>query len=361
MPALPAPAPSAWVQTVIADSLDSPVAMAIAPDGRIFVCEQGGRVRVIRNGRLQRQPFLTVPTVAAGEQGLVGIALDPSFATSGHLYLTYTAATPARRQVVARCTAGPDRARPTSLTTLFELDDNRDSLHVGGGMCFGRDGKLYLGTGDNSDERSAQSLWSTRGKVLRLNRDGTIPNDNPFATVVTGRLRAVWARGLRNAFGLAADPGGGRLFITDVGGAQFEEVNEGARGANYGWPLCEGASRDTGFRAPLHAYGHDQGCAITRGTFYRPASPRFPAVWVGRYFFAEYCRSEIRWLDPARPAVAPLLLKTRVPGPVDLCTGPDGALYYLARGNTIPTGGDHSSLGSVVQVTPAAARPPARH
>jgi glucose/arabinose dehydrogenase len=141
------------------------------------------------------------------------------------------------------------------------------------------------------------------------------------------------------------------MFVTDVGESHFEEVNEVARGANYGWPLFEGASKDTAFQAPVHFYGHDQGCAITRGTFYRPRSPRLPSDWVGRYFFAEYCLGEIRWVEPALPSASHVLLNTRVAGPVDLAVGPDGALYYLARGNASPTGGDHSSRGAVVRIT----------
>jgi glucose/arabinose dehydrogenase len=331
--------------------------MAIAPDGRIFVCEQGGRVRLIRDGRLQRKPFLTVPVAAIGEQGLVGITLDPSFADNRRVYIAYTAHAPVRRQVIARFVAGPEVARPGSLQTLLELDANQDSLHVGGGLAFGRDGMLYVGTGDNSDERSAQSVHSTRGKLLRIRPDGRIPSDNPFGDA-SGRGRAVWAIGLRNAFGIAVDPVSGRMFVTDVGGDRFEEVNSGERGANYGWPILEGPAFEPPLESPVHSYGHDSGCAITRGTFFRPGRSRFPPAWTGRYFFAEYCRGEIRWLDPAAPGQAHLFSKTRVAGPVDLCAGPDGALYYLARGSASPQRGDHSSWGSVVRVLPAAA--PAR-
>ena len=341
-PVTPFVAPG-FVQRLVVDSLASPTAMAFAPDGRIFVCEQSGRVRVIRNGRLLRRPFITVPTIMAVEQGLVGIALDPAFATNRCVYLTYTSGAPVRHQVVARCVASGDTARTGSLRVLYECDENLEPIHVGGGLVFGRDRKLYLGTGDNDEEGRSQSLRTTHGKLLRLNPDGSIPDDNPFATVAGGRYRAIWARGLRNAFGLAVEPRTGRLFINDVGGAQFEEVNVGARGANYGWPLFEGASTDTAFTPPLHRYGHDAGCAITRGTF-----------WRGRYYFAEYCLSEIRSIDAHAPDRADRFAGTLAPGPVDLGVGRDGDLYCLVRGTADP-GGNSATRGRLIRILAAPA------
>jgi glucose/arabinose dehydrogenase len=188
------------------------------------------------------------------------------------------------------------------------------------------------------------------GKILRIRTDGSIPPDNPWAGIASGPRRAIWARGLRNAFAFDIDRASGRMFINDVGGALFEEVNEGRPGANYGWPIFEGPSADTAFTAPVHAYGHDQGCAITGGVFYSPKRRAFPREWAGRYLFTEYCRNEIRWIDPAAPAEAHLFGTTRVPGPVDLRVGPDGALYYLVRGNSDPVGGHDTSRGMVVRV-----------
>ena len=348
-PTTPPPAPPpvkpfvspGFVQRIVVDSLASPTAMALAPDGRIFVCEQGGRVRVIRNGRLLRRPFITVPAFTAVEQGLVGIALDPAFTTNRCVYLTWTSGMPVRHQVIGRCVASGDTARTGSLEVLYECDENLESIHVGGGLVFGRDRKLYLGTGDNDQEGRAQSLRTTHGKVLRLHPDGSIPDDNPFATVARGRYRAIWALGLRNAFGLTAEPRTGRLFINDVGGTRFEEVNVGAAGANYGWPLFEGASRDTNFTPPLHVYGHASGCAITRGTF-----------WRGRYYFAEYCLSEIRSIDVRAPERSVRFAGTLAPGPVDLATGRDGYLYCLVRGSADP-GGNSASRGKLIRISPA--------
>jgi len=330
--------------------------MAFAPDGRIFVCEQGGTLRVIRNGRLLPKPFATLPVYALAEQGLLGVAFDPAFARNHFVYVTYTYGSPVRHQRLTRLTAAGDVAASNSETVLLELDQNIGQVHVGGALKFGPDGMLYLGTGDDDEGSYSQSLRSTFGKILRLKPDGSIPADNPFYAIAVGNYRAIWARGLRNVFGFDFDGRTKRFFVNDVGGDRFEEINEGAAGANYGWPAVEGPSDVAEYHAPIHAYDHGHGCAITGGAFYETPRPSYSREWLGRYFFAEYCRSEIRWIDPAAPDTSHTFLVTRVPGPVDLRVGPDGDLYYLARGGTVITGGAHSMLkGFVVRVSPAGA------
>lgn len=343
--------PPGFTETVLGDSLDSPVSMAIAPDGRVFVCEQGGSVRVIRDGRLLAKPFLRVPVFVGLEEGLLGLAFDPHLTSNRHVFVIFTAAAPLRREVIVRYTAAGDTAIPASARTIFTLDPHLQHQHVGGALRFGRDGMLYIGTGDNDHEEWAQSLRSSFGKILRIRPDGTIPGDDPFAKIATGPHRAIWARGLRNAFTFDIDPQTGRMYVNDVGGSGWEEVDEGAAGADYGWPLTEGPSRDPNFRAPVYAYRHENGaCAITGGAFYRPRRPQFPREWEGRYFFADYCSNRISWLDPAAPGVAHVFGTTRIPGPVDLRVAPDGALDYLVRGNSNPLGGEHTSNGLVVRI-----------
>jgi glucose/arabinose dehydrogenase len=336
-------------QTVLTTGLDSPVSMAIAPDGRIFVCEQGGRLRVIRNGVLADRPVLHVATAARGEEGLLGVACDPNFARNHYVYVLYTALEPNRHNRIVRYVMKDSAQSPR---VIFDLDDHQGILHVGGALRFGRDGMLYIGSGDNDEPQLAQNMRSTFGKVLRIRADGTIPRDNPFYEVVSGSHRAIWARGFRNAFALDVEPRTRRIFVNDVGGDQAEEVDELVAGSNYGWPAFEGPGAAEGFRAPLHAYGHKFGCAITGGTFYAPARPLFPREWLGRYVYSDYCLSELRWLDPRRPATAHPFLRTRLPGPVDLRVGPDGALYALVRGNIVPTGGAHVPGGAVLRIAP---------
>ena len=118
--------------------------------------------------------------------------------------------------------------------------DSTSTDHHGGGLAFGPDGKLYISTGDNGDPPTVQSLTSHHGKILRVNKDGTIPSDNPFFDGNGPNIDAIWARGLRNPYRFSFDSATGRMYIGDVGQNSIEEVNIGVAGANYGWPTCEG-------------------------------------------------------------------------------------------------------------------------
>jgi hypothetical protein len=168
--------------------------------------------------------------------------------------------------------------------------------------------------------------------MLRINSDGSIPNDNPFFNVASGVNRSIWALGLRNPFTFAFQPGAGRMFINDVGQSAWEEINDGIAGSNYGWPTVEGPSSNPSFRAPLFAYGHGStsttGCAIAGGAFYNPMNVQFPASFVGKYFFADLCTGWIRTFDPAASTAADFA--SGIVQPVDLKVGADGSLYYLA-------------------------------
>jgi len=339
-----------FTETVIADSLDSPVSMAFAPDGRVFVCEQLGRLRVIKSGKLLQKPFVTVPTKAIEEEGLLGVAFDPAFARTRHVYVTYTSYTPTRHNVIARFTASGDTALAGSEWTVYEFDTHGAHQHVGGALRFGRDGMLYASSGECGDGSLSHSLASTAGKIVRLKKDGSIPGDNPFPAETRGRHGAIFARGFRNAFAFDVHPKSGRILVNDVGGARFEEVDELQRGGDYGWPVAEGPANVKSLVDPIHAYGHDHGCCITGGAFYVSAHPSLGEHWRDGYFFEEYCANEIRWLSPGRLPRAEVFGKTSVPGPVDLRVAADGSLWYLARGNTLPTGGAGTAWGMVVRV-----------
>ncbi|MBC7943933.1 MAG: PQQ-dependent sugar dehydrogenase [Burkholderiales bacterium] len=345
-PSRAATLPTAFAETQLAGGLSSPTAMAFAPDGRLFVTTQGGELRVIKGGQLLAQPFVAVSVDASGERGLLGVAFDPDFASNNFVYIYYTApSTPAAtaHNRISRFVANGDVAAPGSETVQVELDDlSAATNHNGGAIHFGADGKLYIATGENANGANAQTLTNRLGKLLRINADGTIPSDNPFFNEAVGANRAIWALGLRNPFTFAFQPGSGRMFINDVGQSSFEEVNDGVARANYGWPETEGPTTDPRFRAPLFAYGSGngptEGCAIAGGTFYNPPVAQFPASFAGQYFFADLCSGWIRRLDPANPGSA-LLFATDIAFPVDLQVGPDGALYYLARGNGLAAGG----------------------
>ena len=326
--------PPGFTETSIG-GLSNPTAMEIAPDGRIFVCQQGGSLRVIKNGVLLPTPFITLSVDPNGERGLLGIAFDPNFASNNFLYLYYTVASTPRHNRVSRFTANGDVVVPGSERSILELDNlSTATNHNGGAIHFGPDGKLYVAVGENANPANAQTFGNMLGKVLRINSDGTIPADNPFFNTATGNNRSIWALGLRNPFTFAFQPGTGRLFINDVGQSAWEEINDGIAGSNYGWPNSEGPTSNPAFRSPLFAYEHGfsstTGCAIAGGAFYNPTSAQFPPSFIGKYFFADLCSNWIRVFDPATGTASGFA--TNVPSPVDLKVDADGSLYYLARG-----------------------------
>lgn len=329
--------PPGFSETVLTNGLPAgPTAMDFAPDGRILVCLQPGQLRVIKNGSLLPTPFLSLTVNSSGERGLLGLAFDPNFAANNFIYVYYTATTPTIHNRVSRFTANGDVAVAGSEVVLIDLEELGATNHNGGAIHFGPDGKLYIAVGENAVPANSQTLSNRLGKVLRINSDGTIPNDNPFFNTATGVNRSIWALGLRNPFTFAFQPGTGRLFINDVGQSAWEEINDGIAGSNYGWPTCEGrcSPANANLRDPLFQYGHGStsttGCAIVGGGFYNPPTIQFPSSYVGKYFFTDLCTGWIRVFDPATGTAADF--GAGVSAPVDLKVANDGSLYYLAIG-----------------------------
>jgi glucose/arabinose dehydrogenase len=337
--------PPGFVETQVGSDLSgTATAMDLAPDGRLFVCQQEGQLRVFENGALLPTPFVTIATSANGERGLLGIAFDPNFSSNQFVYLYYTVPAAPIHNRVSRFTANGNVAVPESETPVLDLDNlSAATNHNGGAIHFGPDGRLYVAVGENANPANSQTVANRLGKVLRINADGTIPSDNPtmFPGVVgspSGDNRAIWALGLRNPFTFAFQPGTGRLFINDVGQSTWEEINDGIAGSNYGWSLCEGACSppNPDFRDPLFQYGHgignEGGCAIVGGAFYNPVLNQFPATYTGKYFFSDLCSGWIRLFDPSNNTAS--LFATDIATPVDLKVDPTGSLYYLAQGNS---------------------------
>jgi len=330
--AIGATVPAGFTDTaVVSSGLSAPTAMAIAPDGRIFVCQQGGSLRVIKNGALLSTPFISLTVDSNGERGLLGVAFDPDFLSNHFIYLYYTATTPAIHNRISRFTANGDVVTSASEFVLLDLPNlSAATNHNGGAIHFGGDGKLYADVGENANGANSQSMSTILGKTLRINKDGTIPTDNPFYGSATGDNRLIWALGLRNPFTFAIHPNTGRIFINDVGESTWEEINEGTAGANYGWNLAEGPSANPAFTNPVHYYGHGPACAIAGGTFYAPEMRQFPAAYVESYFFSDLCAGWIHRLDQATGPGA-VDFATGTSSPVDMLVGHDGSLYYLAR------------------------------
>lgn len=312
--------------------VSSATTMAFAPDGRLFICEQGGALRVVRNGALLATPFATLPVRNFSEQGLLGIAFDPNFASNQYVYVYYTATTPTIHNRVSRLTANGDVMVAGSELVLLDLPGGGPGNHNGGALHFGPDGKLYVAVGDHADPTFAQNLTRPHGKMLRINSDGSVPTDNPFYGQTTGINRAIWARGLRNPFTFGFQPGTGRMFINDVGQNAWEEVNDGIAGANYGWPDTEGYTANAAYRSPIFAYPHAgsfvRGLSVVGAAFYNPPVVTFPAGYVGHFFFADYMGGWVNRMDPDNGNA--VYAFARVGGQVvDVRTGPDGSIYLL--------------------------------
>ena len=328
--------------------------MDFSPDGRLFVCLQGGQLRVIENGVLLATPFVTVPTSANGERGLLGIAFDPNFASNQFVYVYYTVITAPIHNRVSRFTANGNVAVAGSETVILELDNLSGATnHNGGAIHFGPDGKLYVAVGENANATNSQTVTNRLGKLLRINSNGTIPLDNPLTFPgipgsPSGANRAIWAVGLRNPFTFGFQPGTGRLLINDVGEGTFEEINDGIAGSNYGWSICEGfcSPPNANYRDPLFEYDHGMGCAIVGGAFYNPTINQFPAAYVGKYFFGDLCGGWIRLFDPSNSTATDFA--TGISTLVDLKVGHEGSLYYLAQGN----GGQVWKVSATVTATP---------
>jgi glucose/arabinose dehydrogenase len=330
--------PTGFTQSRVASGLTGPTDMEFAPDGRLFVAEEAGKLRIAKpNGTLATFLDISSKVDIAGERGLLGVAFDPNFATNHFVYLHYTrkatATTPVHNRVV-RVTASGDSAVAGSEVLVFRLNNQSAQIHQGGAIDFGLDGKLYISTGDNNTPDNAQKRTNLFGKMLRINKDGTIPSGNPFYATATGSNRAIWALGLRNPFKFAVRPGTSTIFINDVGKKTWEEIDRGVSGANYGWPLYEGPESDAKYTPPIYAYGHGStnttGCSITGGAFYL-ATVQFPSRYVGDYFFADFCNGWIRRYDPATDTASGFA--TGLGSVVDLEVSKGGALYYLSRGS----------------------------
>jgi glucose/arabinose dehydrogenase len=330
---------SAHIKLSLAISgLSKPVFATTAPDGRgrVFIVEQTGRIRILKNGHLLATPFLDLSSsvTKGGEQGLLGLAFHPNFKSNRKLYVNFTdlAGDTVIREYRASAT-NPNVVSTSSKRLIMHIDQPYAN-HNGGGIGFGPDGYLYIGMGDGGGAgdpgNRARSLASLLGKMLRIDVNGTsgsrnyrIPASNPF--VGRSGLDQIWQYGLRNPWRWSFDRATGALWIGDVGQDNWEEIDRApntasgaGRGVNWGWDILEGrhcypsgsSCSTSGRTMPLAEYSHSgERCAVTGGYVYRGS--RIPAL-VGGYVFADYCSGEI-WVVAANagaPATPTLLLNT---------------------------------------------------
>ena len=325
--------PAGFAESVFVSGVTRATAMAFAPDGRLFVSQKDGNLRVVKGGNLLTTPFVKLPVHNVGERGLFGVAFDPNFTANKYVYVFYTRSDGSGGYVnrVSRFTANGDVAVAGSEKVLIEGDSlGTNTGHNGGALHFGKDGKLYITTGDNQNSSAPAQKNNLFGKMLRINPDGSIPADNPFYNTNTGKYRAVWGYGLRNPYSFAVQPGTGRIFINDVGQNSYEEINQGRAGANYGYPATEGYTTNPAYDSPFYAYPQfEVAASITGGAFYNPPNPSFPADYAGDYFFGDYTRNYIKRIDTTTKQVSDFV--TNAPLVIDVDIAADGSLYYLSR------------------------------
>jgi len=298
--------------TRVATGLNQPL-FAGAPPGdlsRLFIVEKTGQIKILdlTSGQVLATPFLDVSSqiLTDGERGLLGLAFDPDFANNGFLYvnlINLNGDTEIRRYHVS---SNPNVADPASVTPIITIDQTTASNHKAGWLGFGPDGDLYTATGDGgSTPGSAQDLNSLLGKILRIDVHGDdfpadptrnyhVPSDNPFVGV--SEAEEIFALGLRNPWRDSFDRGLGDFYIADVGQSQWEEVDIGQKGANYGWPVFEGPAVFAGGTptggsavAPIHFYSHSVGQSITGGYVYRGEAEALQ----GQYFFADFVQGKV--------------------------------------------------------------------
>jgi glucose/arabinose dehydrogenase len=304
---------------VLATRLEIPWALAFAPDGRLFITERPGRVRVYQDGRLLPEPALVLEGLyTRDESGVLGLALHPSFSSNGFAYVEYTASTssgPTARLVRYRV-VGNTFGEPAVLLDGVPASN----IHNGSRVKFGPDGRLYVTFGDVATPSVAQDLGSLNGKVLRLHEDGTTPGDNPYRS-------PIWSWGHRNPQGLDWHPVTGDLFETEHGQTGNDEINVIDRGANYGWPDIEGGESRPGMRAPITSFTPSvapSGAAFYRGT----AFPSFRnQLLVATLRGQALLRVALNSSDPRRVETVERLLEGRFGRLRDVASGPDGYLY----------------------------------
>jgi len=323
--------PDALAIQPIATGFANPTAVTNAGDGseRLFVVERVGRIRIVNSdGSVAPEPFLDiVPRVLSGgqEQGLLGLVFHPRYRGTGRFFVNYTRQ-PDGANVIAeyRFSTAAGAVDPAWERVLLAIPDPAAN-HNGGGLAFGPDRNLYIAFGDGGGQNdqfgNAQNLNSLLGKILRIDVDAprssgrgyAIPDGNPFAS--GGGAPEIWTIGMRNPWRISFDRAWHDLYIGDVGGGNWEEIDRQPPGApgglNYGWPVMEGGHclagtcTVTGYVQPIAEYGHDLGCSVIGGYVYRgPTQPELEGV----YIFGDWCSGRIFTLEVEGGLISPKIV-----------------------------------------------------
>lgn len=317
--------PAGFSLSEFATGLTQPTALAFAPDGRLFVAEKTGAIRIVDDFGLRDEPLVVIPVYDLSECGLLGLAFDPDFEQNGFLYAFATVSRDEQR--ILRITVEGHSAE--SVESLVDNLPTEGVNHDGGCLRVGPDNHLYFSIGDTGIPSLSQDMNTLAGKIGRVRLDGTVPDDNPFTTP-TGSRRATYATGFRNPFRFcfASD---GRLFVMDVGSngdARREEINLVNAGGNHGWPDVEGidGTGSTDFTNPIFTY-HDKGQSIAGCAVYE--GDTLPAEYHGNLFHLDYVSNTLfRVVLNGDQVASHQEFFQGDGGTVDLAIGPDEAFYY---------------------------------
>ena len=317
----------------VVGNIDEPVALVFLSNDILLVAERrSGRIRWVERGQLRQEPFATVavPHVSGyNEHGLLGLAVDPGYPAQPYLYAFHTVPNaqdqPVGQEVVRFTIANGRGTQP--LVIIPNLPVSAGCCHNGGRIHFGPDGKLYVSIGDTLRQNTAQDPRALSGKILRYNRDGTIPADNPFRVLPGNRPNAVFTMGHRNVFGIAVNPDTRQIYVTENGPNTNDEINHLVAGANYGWPTALGVTRDSRFRPPLWTSGNTT-IAPTGATFYTGTD--FPAFH-GDLLFANYNDGRLRraiFSTPDSITGVETIAAAGGQAKLDVAISPTGVIYY---------------------------------
>lgn len=339
------------VETV-ATGLVVPWSIVFTPDGRMLITERPGRVRVYEDGQLREKPLAVLDDVETkSESGLMGMVLHPRFSENRFLYLAYAYEDEGIKVRVVRY-----RETKDALTDRKVIIEGIPAAqyHAGTRMRFGPDGKLYITTGDAAERRLAQQLDSLAGKTLRLNDDGSVPQDNPFVGR-EGARPEIWSYGHRNAQGIDFQPGSGLMFQTEHGPSGFDgpgggdEVNIVERGKNYGWPVIHHRETQAGMVEPLLEY--TPAVAPASGSFYRGSL--FPQFKNNFFFGNLRGQTLIRVeLDNRKVLRQERMFEGEYGRIREVVEGPDGAIYF-STSNRDGRGNPHAEDDRILRIVPA--------
>lgn len=323
--------PVGFAKVQLAAGLKNPTAIAFAPNGDIYIAQQRGAIRLYRGGVVLPPPVATLNTDTLVETGVLGLALDPNFASNGYMYVAYT--TPDEHAQLSRftITGGGTTASLASEVVFWRGNQLQAAHHSVNDVHIGPDGKLWVSVGDNDPAiTSGAALTNAYGKILRFNLDGSIPSDNPFLTV-PGAAPSIYAYGLRNPFRFTFLPDG-RAMTEDTGSNFWEELDTIQKGGNYGWDFYEGNCFSCGYINPAYAYGHNPvDAAASAMAAY--SGNAFPAQYAHTVFVGDYVRRDIEAVqfDPTYTTeISQTVFDSSVGTIADLQEGPDGALYYVS-------------------------------